>query len=283
MTLVDAHVHFWDPRVLPYPWLEQVPAIASAQHPDDLRAEAGVAMPHQIVFVQAECDRRRFEDEVDWVEALARTDPSIAAIVAFAPLSEPDVGRAAVEHLAARPLVRGVRHNIQDDPDPQLCRRASFIEGVRAVGRAGLCFDLCARAAQLPDIADLVGACPDTRFVLDHAGKPAIGEGRLDPWRAHIEAIARFPRVVCKLSGLLTEAGGAAAGEAERLIAPYVEHLIACFGPARLLFGSDWPVVKLASSYAAWLEIARSLTGGLTPGEIRAIFSDNARKTYRLA
>lgn len=285
MTLIDAHVHFWDPGLLPYPWLAGVPAIASPHRPDALRAEAGEAMPRQLVFVQADCDRRRFLDEVRWVDGLARTEPAIAGIVAFAPLTDAGVARAAIEDLATLPRVRGVRHNIQDDPDPGLCRRASFVEGVRAVGRAGLCFDLCARATQLPDVLGLVAACPETRFVLDHAGKPAIGEGRIDPWRAHVEAIATFPHVVCKLSGLLTEAGAAAAHpeQAEGLLRPYVEHLIACFGPSRLLFGSDWPVVKLASSYRAWLEIARSLTVHLKPDAIRAIFCDNAKRTYRLA
>ena len=123
-------------------------------------------------------------------------------------------------------------------------------------------------------------ACPDTRFVLDHAGKPDIRGARLDPWRADLETIAAFPRVVCKLSGLVTEAHPTTWTPDD--VRPYVEHALGCFGPGRLLFGSDWPVVKLASTYTRWLESARALLDRLAPAERGAIFFDNARRTYRI-
>jgi len=278
---IDAHVHFWDPARLSYSWLSECPSIAGAHSPADLVAEAGGQRPHQVVFVQAECDRSRFLDEVSWVEALSEAEPSIAAIVAFAPMDRGAATAAALDRLGARPLVRGIRHLVQDDPDPDLCRRPEFVAGVREVGKRGLCFDLCLREKDLPAAVDLVRSCEGTPFVLDHAGKPGIAGHRLDPWRAHVEALAAFPNAVCKLSGLVTEAS-AATWTLEDL-RPYVHHLLSCFGPARLLFGSDWPVVKLASSYARWLSTARILLEGVCLRDRQAIFFDNARRTYGLA
>jgi L-fuconolactonase len=278
---VDSHVHFWDPAVLPYPWLSSHPTIASAHLPAHLRGELAEAQPSAMVFVQAECDRERSLDEVQWIETIARTDPRVAGIVAFAPMDGGDRTIAILEQLSVRPLVRGVRHLIQDDPDSELCRRLPFVDGVRFAGQKGLSFDLCARAPQLPAAADLVRACPDTRFVLDHAGKPNIAVGARDPRRAPNRALADLPNVVCKLSGLVTEASPTAP--LERQLRPYVDHLLATFGPSRLLFGSDWPVVKLASSGRGWLEIARSLVGELAPSDREAIFSETARRAYRLS
>ncbi len=141
-------------------------------------------------------------------------------------------------------------------------------------------FDLCGRHPQLPACIALVRACPGTMFVLDHAGKPDIRRGVLEPWRAHIAELARLPNVVCKLSGLVTEADPATwTSDALR---PYVEHLLSCFGAERLLFGSDWPVVNLAASYCRWLETAVDLLTPLSAGERADVFSENARRIYRL-
>ena len=280
VPFVDAHVHFWDPALLAYSWLAGQGAIGGPHLPANLRAEAGDQMPRQIVFMQAECDRARSLDEVSWVERLATTEDRIAAIVAFAPMDQGARTGQALDRLRGRALVRGVRHLIQDDADPDLCRRPAYVAGVRSVGERGLSFDLCLRHGQLPAAVELVRACPETRFVLDHAGKPDIRAARLDPWRAHIEELAYLPNVVCKLSGLVTEA----AEDTRSLddLSPYVDHLLASFGPKRLLFGSDWPVVNLASSYAGWLANARTLVERLAPSDLQAIFHDNARHTYRL-
>jgi L-fuconolactonase len=276
-SFVDAHVHFWDPARLEYPWLGGVRAIAGPHLPAELRAEAGDRGPEAFVFVQAECDRARFLEEVAWVSSLG--DPRLAGIVAFAPMDQGEATRQAIGRLAREPLVRGVRHNIQDDPDPRLCRRPEFVDGVRRLGEAGLTFDLCLRAHQLPLIVELISDCPTTQFVLDHAAKPEIRHGALDPWRAGIDALALRPNVVCKLSGLLTEAAPGAGAEALR---PYAAHVLERFGPDRVLFGSDWPVLKLASSYGAWLDVARELALPLAPAARRAIFSGTARRVYRL-
>jgi L-fuconolactonase len=279
-SFVDSHVHFWDPSVLAYRWLAAEPVIAGPHRPEELAAEAGAEGPRQVVFVQAECDRAQALEEVAWVSRLAKGEPRIAGIVAFAPVDEGGETLRALDRLREYPLVRGVRHLIQGSPDPDFCRRPAFVEGVRAAGERGLSFDLCIRHAQLPAATDLARACPETQLVLDHAGKPDIRGGRLDPWREHLRAIAALPHVACKLSGLVTEADAARWTVDD--LRPYAAHVLDAFGPKRVLFGSDWPVVKLASTYARWLAAADALLDGLTPADRDAVFSDNARRTYRL-
>jgi L-fuconolactonase len=280
-SFVDAHVHFWDGARMPYPWLADVPAIAGAHTPVELAREAGALLPDAIVFVEAAVDPARALDEVEWVETLAAREPRIAAIVAQVAVDRGVETEAALGALAGRALVRGVRHNLQDYADPGHCLRPAFIDGVRAVGARGWTFDLCVRHAQLPACTALVRACPETTFVLDHAGKPYIRGGVLDPWRKNVAALAGLPNVVCKLSGLVTEADPATWTPAA--LAPYVDHLLSCFGPGRLLFGSDWPVVNLAANYTRWLETALDFLAPLSENERAGIMSQNTRRIYRLA
>jgi len=274
---IDSHVHFWDRRVLPYRWLTTVPAIAGAHTPVELNEEAPGVFPEKCVFVQCGAPMM---DEVRWIEKLAAAEPRIAAIVAGAPM---DAGRVTTEAIAAlqnHPLVRGVRHLIQDEADPAFCIRPEFIAGVRQLGSAGFSFDLCCRHHQLPAVIQLVRSCPDTRFILDHAGKPDLRSGLLDPWRAQIEQLAALPNVDCKFSGLVTEADPLTWTVAD--LQPCISHLLATFGPSRLLFGGDWPVVKLASSYMRWLDAAQQLVSALSAPELSAVFHDNARRVYQL-
>jgi L-fuconolactonase len=277
--LVDSHVHFWDGARLPYPWLAGVPEIAGPHTLDELASEAGARAPREIVFVESAVASERALDEVRWVESFVGA-PVIGAIVAQVAVDRGAETEAALAALAAEPLVRGVRHNLQDDPDAEHCLRPEFVRGVRQIGARGWTFELCVRNAQLRACAALARACPETTFVLDHAGKPDIRGGRLDPWRADLAELAGVPNVVCKLSGLVTEADPATWTPA--VLRPYVEHLLSCFGPGRLLFGSDWPVVNLAADYQRWLDTALDFLAPLSQKERTAIMSENARRTYRL-
>lgn len=275
---VDTHVHCWDQRVMPYPWLAEVPAIAGPHTPAELRAEAGADHPEKMVFV--ECGAP-WLGEVEWVEQLAATEPRLAGIVAKCVVNAGPATAAALAELKRHPLVRGVRQLIQHEPDPDYGARPEFIAGVRAVGAAGLSFDLCCFHSQLPAVIRLVRACPETRFILDHCGKPGIRARLLDPWRAQVAELASLPNVDCKLSGLITEADPAAWRPAD--LKPYVDHVLATFGPGRLLFGGDWPVVKLAGTYVRWLDTARELVSHLPASDQDAIFRRNALRVYRLA
>lgn len=278
LVYIDSHMHFWDQRVLPYPWLAEVPSIAGPHTPAENRAESAGLPPEKIVFV--ECGAP-WLDEVKWIEQLAAAEPRIAGIVAKCLVNEGPATLAALAELKRRPLVRGVRHLVQHEPDANYAARPEFIAGVQAVGEAGLSFDLCCFHHQLPAVIRLVRACPGTRFILDHFGKPGIRAGLLDPWRAHLGELATLPNVDCKLSGLITEADHAAWKPAD--LRPYVDHALATFGPSRLLFGGDWPVSKLAGSYLRWLDTARELVAQLPSADQDAIFRRNAERVYRLA
>jgi L-fuconolactonase len=276
----DSHVHFWDRSLRPYPWLAECPQIAGPHGPADLAREAAPDPPERVVFVQADCERASAEGEVSWVESIAEKGPRVAGIVAFAPMDAGPATRTALRSMASRPLVRGIRHLIQGESDPGFCLSPAFVSGVRQCGELGLTFDLCVRHSQLAPVVELVGACPSTSFVLDHAGKPDLASELLDPWRSHIGALAALPNCTCKVSGLVTEAGSAAL-DIDRFV-PTISHLLATFGPKRLLFGSDWPVVKLASPYTAWLSMAHQLLSPLSPADQAAIFTHNAGRVYRL-
>ncbi len=278
---IDTHVHCWDRTQVPYPWLDGFPSIAGRHTPAELHAEVGDRFPRKILVVEGDCERARAFDEVQAIEALAAAEPAVAGIVAFAPMDRGAETIAALDRLRARPLVRGVRHLIQGEADVDFCRRPEFIAGVRAAGERGLSFDICVKHHQLASVVELVCECPGTQFILDHAGKPDIRGRQLEPWREQIARLAWLPHVACKLSGLVTEADPAAWTIDD--LRPYVEHLLARFGSGRLIFGSDWPVVKLASSYQRWLDTALELLSPLDPDDREAILSANAQRIYRLS
>ncbi|HVU22984.1 MAG TPA: amidohydrolase family protein [Opitutus sp.] len=276
MAFIDAHMHFWDRARMPYSWLHEVPSIWNRHATETIHAEAGPDLPDKIVFVEAGAPPL---DEVAWVEQLAASEPRISAIVAKIALDAGAETTAAIAALRRHPLVRGVRHNFEHEAVDYGARPA-YVAGARQLAAAGLSCDICCKHPQLPAVIALVRACPETQFVLDHAGKPGIRGGLLDPWRDQLRELASLPNIVGKLSGLVTEADHQAWTPDQ--LKPYVAHLLATFGPARLMFGGDWPVAKLACGYRRWLDLARQFTAHLSPAEQRAIFFENAARFYRL-
>ncbi len=153
------------------------------------------------------------------------------------------------------------------------------MDGLRLLPEYGLSFDICIRHHQLARTVDMVRACPDTTFVLDHLGKPDVRGRRLDPWRDQVAELAQLPNVACKVSGLVTEADHQRWTAAD--LAPYLAHVLATFGEDRVLFGGDWPVVTHAATYKRWVATADQLTSDLSPVAKRKFWSDNARRLYR--
>jgi L-fuconolactonase len=277
MRYIDSHMHFWDQAVLrPYTWLHEVPSIAHAHTPANLHQEAGADLPEKIVFV--ECGAP-WLDEVKWVEQLAAHEPRIRAIVAKITMDAGPDTTAAIAELRRHPLVRGVRDNFEHAALDH-CIRPEFVAGVRQLAAAGLNCDLCCKHPQLPAVIELVRQCPEVNFILNHGAKPGIRAGLLDPWREHLRTLASLPNIVCKLSGLVTEADHARWTPEQ--LRPYVAHLLETFGPSRLLFGGDWPVAKLACGYLRWLDLARQFTAHLSEAGQTAIFHDNAARIYRI-
>ena len=180
LGIVDAHVHFWDPSALRYPWLDGLPALDKAFLPASYASATSGIPIDSMILVEANCLPHQTLGEADFFEEAAGLDSRVAGIVAFASLTTPAELDVTLDALAARPLVKGIRHNIQGEA-AGFCTQPSFVDGVRKVGARGLTFDLCATHDQLRDVVELVRLCPDTRFVLDHCGKPAIRDRRLDP------------------------------------------------------------------------------------------------------
>jgi len=279
LGIVDAHVHFWDPTVLRYPWLEGLPELDRSFLPASYTsATAGIPID-TMILVEANCLPHQALGEVAFFEQVADMHSPVAGIVAFASLTAPAELDRTLDALAARPRVKGIRHNIQGEP-AGFCTQQSFVEGVRKVGSRRLTFDLCATHDQLREVVELVRLCPDTRFVLDHCGKPAIRDRLLDPWRGDIADLAECANVWCKLSGLVTEASPTAWRQAD--FVPYASHVVEQFGAERVMYGSDWPVLTLAAGYAAWFEFTEWLTKGWSDAERRGFYRDNARRVYAL-
>ena len=279
LGVVDAHVHFWDPSVLRYPWLDGLPAVDRPFLPAAYTSATSGIPIDAMILVEANCLPQQTLGEAAFFEEIATTDSRVSGIVAFASLTEPRELDPTLDALTARPRVKGIRHNIQGEPSG-FCTQPSFVEGVRKIGARGLTFDICATHDQLREVLELVRLCPQTRFVLDHCGKPGIRDRLLDPWRADIADLADCANVWCKLSGLVTEASLAEWREAD--LVPYASHVVERFGTERVMYGSDWPVLTLAADYAAWFGFTEWFTKGWSDDERRRFYGDNARSAYGL-
>lgn len=277
-ALVDAHLHLWDPEVLHYSWLEKLPELNRAFSMADLDRELQGIEVEAAVFVQCDCSAEQGEAEVDWVTTLAGEDARIQGIVAFAPLESDCIEQ--LRRYCDHSLVKGVRRLLQDEDDLDFILQPPFLPSLRALADLDLSFDLCIRHPQMPAATELIRQCPEVSFVLDHAGKPGIRDQLLQPWTEHLRAMAELPNVVCKLSGLLTEADPNRWRPAD--LRPYVQTILDSFGENRVLYGGDWPVMRLAGRYPNWPATLDRLLGDLPEPARQAIFSENARRVYRL-
>jgi L-fuconolactonase len=279
--IIDAHQHLWDPARRRYPFLED-PALEPLRRPytaSDLW-EVTDGRAAGTVVVQTVGDRSETEE---FLATAAATDGLIRGVVGWVDLAAGDVAEQ-IGKLRARPggeRLVGIRHQVQDEPDPGWLARVDVRRGIRAVGAAGLAYDLLVLTPQLDAARDVAEALPEVRFVLDHLAKPPIAAGGWEPWAGGVAALAALPNVTAKLSGLVTEAVW--DDWDARRIGRYAEHALTLFGPDRLMFGSDWPVCTLAGSYADVFALAVALTVALSDTERAAVFGDTAARVYGLA
>ncbi len=280
LTIVDTHVHFWDPARLSYPWLAAVPTLNRAFLPSHYAAEAPLPNVSKWVFIECGCDPMRALEEARWVAGLAATEPRLHGIVAFAAVERGAAVRETLAALGEIALVVGVRRNIESETDPEFCLTSEFIAGVRELSAFDYSFDLCVRHHQLPAVIELVHRCPEVRFVLDHCGKPAIRDRVFDPWREHIRQLAAQPNAQCKISGLLTEADLADWQTTD--LRAVVDHVLDSFGLDRVMLGSDWPVLRLASGHERWFEALEYCLAGVAPAARARLYQRNAETFYRL-
>ncbi|HEY6787374.1 MAG TPA: amidohydrolase family protein [Trebonia sp.] len=265
----------WDLDVREQPWTAELPALRRSFGIDELRPTLVASEIDATVLVQTIC----ITDETPELLALADAEPVIAGVVGWIDLTAPDAADQLAmlqDGKAGRRLV-GIRHQVQEEPDPRWLCRADVRRGLAAVGEAGLAYDLLVKPQQLASAVDTVRALPDMRFVLDHAGKPAIRDGAMQPWHAELAELARLPNVAVKLSGLVTEAGDEWTLEQLR---PYADVMLQAFGPFRIMFGSDWPVCLLAASYREVVAAAQELTAKLSSAERDDVFGETAARWY---
>jgi L-fuconolactonase len=272
---IDAHQHYWHYDPAEYAWLDDARrALQRDFTPEDAWREMQAAGFERSIAVQV----RQSLVETRWLLALADTHPFIAGVVGWVDLRSSTVD-ADLEAVAPHPKLIGVRHIVQAEPDGFLSS-PEFRRGVARLDRHGLTYDILIYARQLPEALEFVRALPEQRFVLDHLGKPDIAGGGFDSWRRHFTALAEFPHVWCKLSGLVTEADWQ-AWTADHL-RPYIQTALDCFGPDRLMIGSDWPVCTVAGSYARTLQVVEDALAEYAPAERASVLGGTAQRLWNL-
>jgi len=280
-SLVDAHHHVWDLSTREQAWLsgDAMAPIRRSFSAEDL----GTAIADANADVEATVVVQTvpLPDETSELLDLAAEDDLVAGVVGWADLTSAGVADelAALREYPGGQRLVGIRHLVQDEPTDWL-RRPDVRRGLRAVGSAGLRYDLLTRPHQLDAAIETVVALEDVDFVLDHCSKPPIADGELDSWASDVRTLARRPNVTCKLSGLVTEAAPGNVGAPA--LAAYVDVVLDAFGPERLMFGSDWPVCLLATSYSGWLTTVHELIGSLSEAERAAILGGTAARVYGL-
>jgi L-fuconolactonase len=270
---IDAHQHFWSLARGDYGWL--TPALGPIHRdfgPADLAPLLAARGIERTILVQA----APTEAETAYLLDLAVKTPFVAGVVGWTDFDAPDIAER-IAALAGEPLLVGLRPMVQDIADDDWLARPELAPAFEALTAHDLVFDALLMPRHIVPMLRVLERHPNLACVIDHAAKPDLVSGDLAAWRECISALAGHPHLTCKLSGLVTEAGSDWTLETLR---PVVEHLLAAFGPERLIFGSDWPVVTLRASYAQWFEAAEQLLAGLTQVQRAAVFGGNAEKLY---
>jgi L-fuconolactonase len=277
---VDAHHHVWDLSVRDQDWITgpELQPLRRDFGVADLAPQARAAGVDRTVLVQT----ITVPEETPEFLALAARSELIAGVVGWTDLTRPDVADelARLRELPGGRHLKGIRHQVQGETDPEWLLRPDVRDGLAAVAEAGLVYDLVVLPHQLPACIRAAADHPGLTFVLDHLGKPPIATGALNPWATAVRALAELPNTVCKLSGMVTEADH--AKWTVDGLRPYADTVLDAFGPGRLMFGSDWPVCTLAASYGQVVYAAEELTGGLGAEERAEVFGGTATRVYRL-
>ena len=270
---IDAHHHLWRPARGDYGWLTpELRALSRDFDAEDLEPLLQSANIDATILVQA----APTDAETDYLLAIAHETSWIAGVVGWTDLAAPDAP-ARVARLAERPKLVGLRPMLQDLPDPNWILTPDVRDGLSAMATHGLVFDALVREFQLLAITLLAQRFPTLSIVLDHAGKPVMDGPPSKNWHDAIGSLANLPNISVKLSGLLTEAP---AGLGPDILKPYIDRLLETFGPDRILWGSDWPVLTLAGTYQAWVAMTEALIDGLSAGARETIWGGTAARIY---
>ena len=273
---IDAHQHFWVYNPREFDWIDDAMAALRRDFlPPALKTELDHAGFQGCVAVQA----RQTLEETRWLLELAASSPFIRGVVGWVDLQSPQV-RSQLQELAENPRLVGVRHVVQGEPDDRFLLRPEFLRGIAALEEFDLAYDILIYTRHLPVAAEFVRQFPRQRFVLDHLAKPPIKSGSLHPWTDGIRRLAAFPNVYCKLSGMVTEADWQRWQPGD--MTPYLDVAFECFGPERLMIGSDWPVCTVAASYGRAMQVVKDYLGRHTEQVREAVLGGNAQRFWKL-
>lgn len=277
MIRVDSHHHFWKYSVEEYGWIQESMSVLRRDFlPNDLLVEIQSTHMDYVVSVQARQSLR----ETQFLLEQATGNPWIKGVVGWIPLADPQVGKT-IEALKGQKLLKGVRHVVQDETDERFLDRDDFNAGGRLLKACDWVYDILIFGRQLPMTVRFVDRHPEQRFVLDHIAKPVIRSEGLDrDWEKGFRELAKRPNVMCKFSALVTEVRD--PKWSVELLRPYWDVAIEAFGPERLMFGSDWPVCLLRSSYADWVAAVSVYASQLSQDEQSNFWGRNANRAYRL-
>jgi L-fuconolactonase len=273
---IDAHHHLWKYSAAQYPWISENMGLLRRDFViQDLMDVLEESDMDGVVTVQA----RQAMAETRWLLDLARSHDFIRGVVGWVALTDPKV-EGDLEHLSTHAKLKSVRHVLHDEPDDFYILREDFNRGIKLLQSFGLRYDLLIFERHLPQTIQFVDRHPNQIFILNHIAKPRIGQGVISPWRENLTELARRENVFCKLSGLVTEASWQSWTEAD--LDPYLQIALTAFGPERVIFGSDWPVILLGSSYKRWVDVVQRSISHLSEYEQERIFGKTATEVYRL-
>jgi L-fuconolactonase len=274
---IDAHHHLWRYDPIEYGWIDDSMTVLKRNFlPNDLEKEIREVGIDGTVAIQA----RQSLEETRWLLSQAREASFIRGVVGWAPIASAAFAED-LEQLRDQPKLKGLRHIIQDEKDPQFMAGADFNRGIAALHSSGLVYDILIFERQLSATIPFVDRHPNQVFVLDHVAKPRIGARILDPWRSQIAELARRKNVYCKLSGMVTEANWQSWRMED--LRPYFDVVLGAFGPERMMYGSDWPVCLLATTYSKWFATVNLLIEPLSKTEKEMILGGTATKVYSLS
>ncbi len=273
---IDSHHHFWKYDPVTYSWMNDSMGILKRDYqPEDLKEVIDSAKIDGVISVQADQSMRETEDLLKH----ASERSFIRGVVGWFPLAEPELD-GLLESYATNPLLKGVRHVVQDEADDQFILGDAFNKGIRRLKTYELVYDILIYERQLGPSIEFVDRHPDQVFVLDHVAKPRIGDQIMEPWRAQMFELAKRENVYCKLSGMATEANWQNWTNDD--LWPYAEVAMEAFGPTRMMFGSDWPVARLAVEYGDWVGLCREFISTLSDSEQAMIEGEVAIRAYDL-
>nr|WP_321486431.1 amidohydrolase family protein [uncultured Draconibacterium sp.] len=274
--IIDTHHHLWNYNPVEFDWIDdEMAAIRKSFLPADLQATLANTGVEGVVTVQA----RQSLEETNWLLKLASENDFIKGVVGWVSLADESI-QQILEEYKSSPWLKGVRHVVQGEPDPEFILGKDFNKGISLLKYYNLVYDILIFEHQLTNTISFVDQHPEQQFVVDHIAKPKIKKNELEPWAKNIKELAKRENVSCKISGMVTEADYKLWTEEQ--LNPYFETILEAFGPSRLLFGSDWPVCLVATNYSNWLELVKKTISNFSKEEQDFILYKNAQRIYNI-